>query len=1559
MFANTSLNSNARRALALLVALLGSAAAHAATATVGTVTVSADFGAAFATAAGPQVVETAAGDLPTGTLIILSAPDGFEFDAGGAFTPTPVIVSGAGSAFTLSVDARTATTIIISVTAASTARSRIDFPDLRLRATEPVAAGTTVATVNVTTTDGDLLNVPLININVTAGAPSLLQSTFAAPNSSAPADGATPINMLATIRDVSGNPLAGQLVSFVIAGSVDSAAISARVGAGPLGVLTGLTDAVGQATLILTSTLAQEVDVRLTGPAPVAIGPLFVNFHARDNLRATALTIEQFLPTTTATAFWEVEGIAPLAPYTLQVRLDRPPLGPALGAEDVLLAGPLGSTPAEQAPGAYFSAPLDLRTPLSALPSALRVRNGDLFALDLALAGEAITTDNTVRSGPQTVDLVPTALALTSTTLVAELSYVVIAPAAVPDYTIRFFLDSNLNGIFDSGIDAQVGGDQPGITTPGGPHTASVSFAGIVAGNQAIFARMDVLGAVVEAADEANQLQTIRLDTPDIAANSLRAIPAGGGLIARASYTISDVVPANPFTITIGLDRAVGVDIAALIAPIDVALPGLLTPGVHEVDTSDLIPVLDALSPRIANGDRLVMTLAPVGMPTDVPGNNTASATPFVVDLVATAFVLNESLTGELAYFVDSPAQVEPYQISFFRETNGVAGLQTGPGGDALIGSVAGRTAPGLDTAIQDYVPNPPNPGERVYALLDSGRTVPELADLPPGDVPSGNNLRDATRNDSVDLVANALAVAASETNVTATLSYTVQVPPSVTLDAYTIELGLDTTGDGIADGAPLTTLPISDIDRRRAGLKTAVFTGVRALLDALPIKVKNGDRLVAAIRPPASLLGDNPANNSARPETPFAVDLVAGVLTMTAGEGLIGYKVELRYDVISPAETAPFVIRFGWDRNSNGLIDGADELLTTLPGLARPGAHSTGVIELQDALIPRGIRGNQNIVVLAEISTISEADTVNNRVAQNGLFVLDLVANRLAFPGGTVRTGQDFRAVFDYSVRFNRAPQPLVIAFFVSLNDAAAIDPAADREFARFTLTSEAAVSVGERTLDTTLNIPPALVDRLNFFVKARLDEVAALAETNEDNNIIALANFADIGDSDADGDGLVRSVEAARIEVAGIRRADVNPLSGAPVPPVFSQSSDDNPDTDRDGITDDVERRTGTSAESADSDGDGLDDGDEDANQNGTLDAGETDPRNWDTDNDGLSDFEETSVGFRVSRYAPSSTSGRFNTANVVRIFTNPRAADSDGDGIGDFEEINTYARVITGENDGAYEVSIGLQFIPARIGRAVNKPFPGFRTDPTKADSDDDGLSDREDPAPQLNPIRWGIDPTNADILKDLSDRGLPAPTADRGLALQALLLNFDQDLSGGGDGFLEAPDANGDGFPDFTRYNEQTIEAFFRIDFTNDGTLFDGLDLGGLNRGGADDDEISRFGNFRVIYANNGALRGDGVLDTLDSNGILMPTDNCPNEANADQDDFDRDGLGDACDADIDNDGVPEPLDRVRQGPGAPAQPVGLCGLGVMQAALLAGVGLLAQRSRRDRPAEPRP
>ena len=68
---------------------------------------------------------------------------------------------------------------------------------------------------------------------------------------------------------------------------------------------------------------------------------------------------------------------------------------------------------------------------------------------------------------------------------------------------------------------------------------------------------------------------------------------------------------------------------------------------------------------------------------------------------------------------------------------------------------------------------------------------------------------------------------------------------------------------------------------------------------------------------------------------------------------------------------------------------------------------------------------------------------------------------------------------------------------------------------------------------------------------------------------------------------------------------------------------------DSDYDGLPDDIEIPGCTEEDDPDSDGDGLLDGIEDANRNGSQDAGETDPCNWDSDADGMADGWEVDNG------------------------------------------------------------------------------------------------------------------------------------------------------------------------------------------------------------------------------------------------------------------------------------------------------------------------------------------
>ncbi len=78
-------------------------------------------------------------------------------------------------------------------------------------------------------------------------------------------------------------------------------------------------------------------------------------------------------------------------------------------------------------------------------------------------------------------------------------------------------------------------------------------------------------------------------------------------------------------------------------------------------------------------------------------------------------------------------------------------------------------------------------------------------------------------------------------------------------------------------------------------------------------------------------------------------------------------------------------------------------------------------------------------------------------------------------------------------------------------------------------------------------------------------------------------------------------------------------------------SETDPNKADTDDDGLPDNVELEgeNPTDPLNPDTDDDGLNDGDEDANHNGSVDDGETDPNDADTDDGGASDGEEVAGG------------------------------------------------------------------------------------------------------------------------------------------------------------------------------------------------------------------------------------------------------------------------------------------------------------------------------------------
>ncbi len=152
------------------------------------------------------------------------------------------------------------------------------------------------------------------------------------------------------------------------------------------------------------------------------------------------------------------------------------------------------------------------------------------------------------------------------------------------------------------------------------------------------------------------------------------------------------------------------------------------------------------------------------------------------------------------------------------------------------------------------------------------------------------------------------------------------------------------------------------------------------------------------------------------------------------------------------------------------------------------------------------------------------------------------------------------------------------------------------------------------------------------------------------------------------------------------------------------------------------------------ADADGDGL--------LSKAKGGSDPDDSNWDTDGDGLSDYWELNNGFD-----PSSTDGDGDgLSDYWEAFydTNPRLSDSDNDGLTDGAEFfhsgatNAYSKDSSTWSGGwtivyAYSGSTKLQTLVS--------------SDPNKADTDDDTLTDRQE-------YVYGYNPNLASVLNVLS-------------------------------------------------------------------------------------------------------------------------------------------------------------------------------------------------------------
>jgi len=180
---------------------------------------------------------------------------------------------------------------------------------------------------------------------------------------------------------------------------------------------------------------------------------------------------------------------------------------------------------------------------------------------------------------------------------------------------------------------------------------------------------------------------------------------------------------------------------------------------------------------------------------------------------------------------------------------------------------------------------------------------------------------------------------------------------------------------------------------------------------------------------------------------------------------------------------------------------------------------------------------------------------------------------------------------------------------------------------------------------------------------------------------------------------------------------------------------------DDDEDRLINGEERTFGTDPELADTDGDGLKDGEEvkryhinplkaDSDGDELTDGDEvfkyhTDPANPNSDGDGLSDGDEllkyNTNPLKIDTDGDVLTDGD----EVLKHTTDPWKADSDGDSLPDWDEVKIYMTDATkSDTDGD--------------GLSDSDEIKTYKTHPAKADTDGGGVSDGDEIARKSSPI-----------------------------------------------------------------------------------------------------------------------------------------------------------------------------------------------------------------------------